>query len=575
MGSLEVEAPQSILPDIITKGIYGSRFTDRNPGLYAAGKLTATGDTAELCMRTPKRPDSPPVIRKFRATIRPDAGKPRIFYGKAQDPHLQWAKEMCHGLYSQPSIMARDLVNPPPNTLFRQRLLDKKEDLYSSHQKGPLGKSHDQSHGLPNHLNPNAFTFGIRTEKDGFAGELVNPDKSRVDVEREGEEGRDLYRRTHADYKVGEQHCRSYKEPNYNINDMFGIPTPHDNAGKEVKKTMYWLTETMANKAAPIVSKRVDDFRERTQPQLGKVHDPIKDTLNVGPDHTFGILIKPDEYGAGDLMHMRPPGTYLRGKDRQRGIISAMRQHLKKANYHNFQDLVHAFRHYDKSGTGKINLNELREVCTQFSLPVEADLLEQLMDYCDADRDGQINYTEFSNFLNWKDKLPSGLPRAGASAPAKLERDRETTPGRLHKQIDDNIGGHRTSSSMISAVVGGLSTRDYRKYGVPTIRTDLPAPRIRRVSDRTNYGDESNAYGLTNPSMYSTHGVFEKDFLLPRPKHELQEIFSNIGLQMDGATFERLYDNAANRHPRGHVSVESFRHVLDESQALGFETQPY
>ena len=109
---------------------------------------------------------------------------------------------------------------------------------------------------------------------DGFAGELVNPDKSRVDVEREGEEGRDLYRRTHADYRVGEQHCRNYKQPNYSKNDMFGIPTPHDNAGKEVKKTMFWLTETKNEKATPIVSKRVDDFRERTQPQLGKVHDP-------------------------------------------------------------------------------------------------------------------------------------------------------------------------------------------------------------------------------------------------------------------------------------------------------------
>jgi len=27
-------------------------------------------------------------------------------------------------------------------------------------------------------------------------------------------------------------------------------------------------------KGATIVSKRVDDFRERSQPQLGKVHDP-------------------------------------------------------------------------------------------------------------------------------------------------------------------------------------------------------------------------------------------------------------------------------------------------------------
>jgi len=68
----------------------------------------------------------------------------------------------------------------------------------------------------------------------------------------------------------------------------------------------------------------------------------------VPPDHTFGILLKPDEYGAGDLLHMRGPGQYLRGRDRQRGVVSAVRQHLKKANYHNFQDLNSAFCHYDK-----------------------------------------------------------------------------------------------------------------------------------------------------------------------------------------------------------------------------------
>ena len=36
----------------------------------------------------------------------------------------------------------------------------------------------------------------------------------------------------------------------------------------------------------------------------------IKDTMNVGADHTFGIMIKPDVYGVGDLMHNRAPGRY-------------------------------------------------------------------------------------------------------------------------------------------------------------------------------------------------------------------------------------------------------------------------
>ena len=47
-------------------------------------------------------------------------------------------------------------------------------------------------------------------------------------------------------------------------------------------------------------------------------------------------------------MHGRAPSDYLRGKDRIRGVIAAMRQHLKKANYHNFGDLLSAFKYYDK-----------------------------------------------------------------------------------------------------------------------------------------------------------------------------------------------------------------------------------
>ena len=100
----------------------------------------------------------------------------------------------------------------------------------------------------------------------------------------------------------------------------------------------------------------MDDFRERAQPEVGKVHDPIQDTMyaRISPDHTYGVLIEPDEYGAGDLIHGRAPGSYLGGKDRERGILAAIRQNLKKSNYHNFHDLNAAFRFYDK-------------VCTLFS----------------------------------------------------------------------------------------------------------------------------------------------------------------------------------------------------------------
>ena len=62
-----------------------------------------------------------------------------------------------------------------------------------------------------------------------------------------------------------------------------------------------------------------------------------------------------------------------------------------------------------QEGKGKIDINDLREACIAFNLPIDVWLLEQVFDYCDADRDGQINYIEFANFLNWKEKLPSGF----------------------------------------------------------------------------------------------------------------------------------------------------------------------
>ena len=53
------------------------------------------------------------------------------------------------------------------------------------------------------------------------------------------------------------------------------------------------------------------------------------------------------------------------------------------------------------------------------------------------------------------------------------------------------------------------------------MRCDLAPPVLKRVSDRKNYGDESYAYGLMNPSVYSNKGVYEKDFMMPRSREEV------------------------------------------------------
>lgn len=59
---------------------------------------------------------------------------------------------------------------------------------------------------------------------------------------------------------------------------------------------------------------------------------------------------------------------------------------------------------------GCIDIHDLREACLQYHLPVEPELLEQLLYFCDSNKDGNIDYIEFANFLNWKDKMKSGFP---------------------------------------------------------------------------------------------------------------------------------------------------------------------
>lgn len=88
----------------------------------------------------------------------------RVFYGKAKDPILNLTKEMNHGISTQPSFFASELVNPRPKSLFQQRMLDRKENHYFSHQVAPLGRSHNQENNLPKGLKKYEFTFGIPTE---------------------------------------------------------------------------------------------------------------------------------------------------------------------------------------------------------------------------------------------------------------------------------------------------------------------------------------------------------------------------------------------------------------------------
>ncbi|NXE94816.1 EFHB protein, partial [Menura novaehollandiae] len=559
-----------------------------------AGKFRPAGNTVAGCLtEVLPRPVTPTVVRKFRNTTDPAPGAKIIFYGTADDPDV--ATHLTHGIKSCSLLSVASLISPIPKTDFEEKMQDVKEAIYSSNREAPLGRTHDQSSMLPEGLDVINTTFGIKVIKDLSAGEVVNPPKTFEEVDKEAKEGHDLYVVSHEDYDVGEAINRKYNS-HFNKSFVYGMETPHFEDGRNTAKTLNWVFDLESKRAANFASKRSEDFKEKYQPQLGKPLDPIAETMNVPPDHTFGLVIPPDEYGVHSLLRVPVPCEFLRGKDREKAILTAVRQSLKKANYENFDVLLEALRYFDKNGDGTIHKDNLRKICFQLNLNLDDELLDSLFDCCDLDKDGVINYLEFANFLNWRDKMAvkefeEKIIRKGKKLDAYFPEDTkkddeallkqkvlllkepgssEEMPTPLTRSTDDVFASYQTTSSQYNAVVGGIPTSCYPLCGVPTIRSDIPAPRIRRLSDTTNYGDQPNSFAILFPSVFSQKGVYERDLLKKRPKAEIAQVLHNTGMNVAGERLEEIWKQVCTKHEIKELcdceeSMWNILHIIHES----------
>uniref|UniRef100_A0A8C6JUZ4 EFHB C-terminal EF-hand domain-containing protein n=2 Tax=Melopsittacus undulatus TaxID=13146 RepID=A0A8C6JUZ4_MELUD len=154
----------------------------------------------------------------------------------------------------------------------------------------------------------------------------------------------------------------------------------------------------------------------------------------------------------------------------------------------------------------------------------------------------------------------------------KKTESSEKTPEILTRPTDHVFTNYQTTSSQYNAVVGGLPTTCCPVRGVPSIRSDLPPPRIRRLGDRTNYGDDGSAYALLFPSVFSQKGVYEKDFFKTRPKAEIAGILRNIGMNISDERFEEIWKQASMKHQKEEFCVESIKNILDKIHASHRET---
>lgn len=145
-----------------------------------------------------------------------------------------------------------------------------------------------------------------------------------------------------------------------------------------------------------------------------------------------------------------------------------------------------------QDGSGMISHDEIRETCFQFNMPLTPEMLEMIIRWCTGE--AGVVYSDLVTLINWKisleqdfvDKITQqsaghahGDITSPSVVPAGHSLPHSTAPSPLL------MTNYRTSSQMFKATVGGVKLSNSRSHGVPTIRSDLPAPRIKRVGDHT------------------------------------------------------------------------------------------
>lgn len=83
---------------------------------------------------------------------------------------------------------------------------------------------------------------------------------------------------------------------------------------------------------------------------------------------------------------------------------------------------------------------------------------------------------------------------------------------------------------------------DEKAFGVPSIRTDLPAPRAKSVSNTINYGNEPDALQLLKPPKSAERGINEEHYIVMRDKEEMRDIVAAAGLPLAEEEFDQIWN---------------------------------
>jgi len=298
-----------------------ARPFDGTPHLPAAGLADPSSD--ESAERTLKNeglpaPPTPDHMKKWRKDYTP--GKTQLHPGIADDT-VHHRLEV-YGRAEPVGVKVHDVLNVAPKSFLLEKAEQKKESIYLSHKREPLGKQYTRGHELPGNLVDNGF--GRPTPQDisgDLSKRLLHPEERIPPAEEKA-----LYRKSHANFDPGEQRARGYSwvDKRGGIDPATyrfgGIVTERDVDG--MAKAMNPAKDERIPKEPRVCDKLLEDFREVHGEQLGKVKNLGFGERGVDTKtHVFGLPSqRGPEWGARECMGNYTAEEQMPDKDLGRSL---------------------------------------------------------------------------------------------------------------------------------------------------------------------------------------------------------------------------------------------------------------
>ncbi|XP_035702904.1 EF-hand domain-containing family member B-like [Folsomia candida] len=502
------------------------------------------------------------VVRRFRQYPLGITGQATLHYGAAQD--LDYPRQLIHGILSDEVTPGTKLINPPPLKWVDQLELNIKESVYESNKVRPVGRSHDQTLNLPPHIDLELTGFGKPSDKSVNAGLLVNPPKSRYEIEQESKCSRALYKFTHGDYDPGEQICRNYGG-DFRRTNTFGTPTPNDVAGRVAKKVIGSWRSCKAD--YPFVSKVYADHLDFRYPKLGMSQEQHCIRQQMGDGFVYGKKSDQEkERPIREIIFNRCPNP---GAEKAAKIMQNLKNWLDKARKSfradegpDFEMFYEQIIECDPGCKGVVDWDPFIAAMEKHRVPRtmgERDFMEALAMVgvfggapCD-----QVNYYALMDLLK------------GYTDP--LFHCKTTTLYPFYCPHTNGCGDHfRTmyatmTSNMCEPQDCVTAMKEARVNGMPSVRVDRVPRKIRSTKDFTNYGDDGDAYSLIWPSVYTVNGITCRDAFREFTKEEMTRLLCLAKVDISHCELDRAWEAAQALDPeegKCRVSYQTFREAL-------------